>query len=123
MKEKLLPIQIQLLDRLNRTKEPVSSQFLANSLGVSSKTIRKNLSQLNLALSDQGAAIASKTGSGYWLIIEDRERFEQLCRTHPFALRSISSIRFRLTARISLSARCSAGRITPALRSWKICFS
>ena len=65
MKEKLLPIQIQLLDRLNRTKEPVSSQFLANSLGVSSKTIRKNLSQLNLALSDQGAAIASKTGSGY----------------------------------------------------------
>lgn len=77
MKEKLLPIQIQLLDRLNRTKEPVSSQFLANSLGVSSKTIRKNLSQLNLALSDQGAAIASKTGSGYWLIIEDRERFEQ----------------------------------------------
>ena len=77
MKEKLLPIQIQLLDRLNRTKEPVSSQFLANSLGVSSTTIRKNLSQLNLALSDQGAAIASKTGSGYWLIIEDRERFEQ----------------------------------------------
>lgn len=32
MKEKLLPIQNQLLDRLNRTKEPVSSQFLANSL-------------------------------------------------------------------------------------------
>ena len=79
MKEKLLPIQIQLLDRLNRTKEPVSSQFLANSLGVSSKTIRKNLSQLNLALSDQGAAIASKTGSGYWLIIEDLERFEHIC--------------------------------------------
>ena len=77
MKEKLLPIQIQLLDRLNRTKEPVSSQFLANSLGVSSKTIRKNLSQLNLALSDQGAVITSKTGSGYWLIVEDRERFEQ----------------------------------------------
>ncbi len=47
MKEKLLPIQNQLLDRLNRTKEPVSSQFLANSLGVSSKTIRKNLNQLN----------------------------------------------------------------------------
>ena len=77
MKEKLLPIQIQLLDRQNRTKEPVSSQFLANSLGVSSKTIRKNLSQLNLALSDQGAVITSKTGSGYWLIVEDRERFEQ----------------------------------------------
>ena len=34
--EKLLPIQIQLLDRLSRIKEPVSSQFLANSLGVSS---------------------------------------------------------------------------------------
>ena len=63
MKEKLLPIQIQLLDRLNRTKEPISSQFLANSLGVSSKTIRKNLSQLNLALSDQGAVITSKTVS------------------------------------------------------------
>ncbi|MFR5598188.1 MAG: BglG family transcription antiterminator, partial [Holdemania filiformis] len=34
-------------------------------------------SQLNLALSDQGAVITSKTGSGYWLIVEDRERFEQ----------------------------------------------
>lgn len=54
MKEKLLPIQIQLLDRLNRTKEPVSSQFLANSLGVSSKTIRKNLSQLNLGAERSG---------------------------------------------------------------------
>lgn len=83
MKEKLLPIQIQLLDRLNRTKEPISSQFLANSLGVSSKTIRKNLSQLNLALSDQGAVITSKTGSGYWLIVEDRNALNSSCRTRP----------------------------------------
>ena len=30
--EKLLPIQIQLLDRLSRIKEPVSSQFLANTV-------------------------------------------------------------------------------------------
>lgn len=63
--EKLLPIQIQLLDRLSRIKEPVSSQFLANSLGVSSKTIRKNLNQLNEVLSENGAVIESKTGSGY----------------------------------------------------------
>ena len=61
--EKLLPIQIQLLDRLSRIKEPVSSQFLANSLGVSSKTIRKNLNQLNEVLSENGAVIESKTGS------------------------------------------------------------
>lgn len=53
--EKLLPIQIQLLDRLSRIKEPVSSQFLANSLGVSSKTIRKNLNQLNEVLSENGS--------------------------------------------------------------------
>lgn len=77
MKEKLLPIQNQLLDRLNRTKEPVSSQFLANSLGVSSKTIRKNLNQLNGYLAGQGARIASKTGSGYRLIVEDPETFER----------------------------------------------
>ena len=62
--EKLLPIQIQLLDRLSRIKEPVSSQFLANSLGVSSKTIRKNLNQLNEVLSENGAVIESKQEAG-----------------------------------------------------------
>lgn len=75
--EKLLPIQIQLLDRLSRIKEPVSSQFLANSLGVSSKTIRKNLNQLNEVLSENGAVIESKTGSGYWLTVCDRQQFER----------------------------------------------
>lgn len=75
--EKLLPIQIQLLDRLSRIKEPISSQFLANSLGVSSKTIRKNLNQLNEVLSENGAVIESKTGSGYWLTVCDRQQFER----------------------------------------------
>ncbi len=71
------PIQLQLLDRLGRIKEPVSSQFLANSLGVSSKTIRNNLNDLNQILADKGAWIESKTGSGYWLSVTDQERFEQ----------------------------------------------
>ena len=84
--EKLLPIQIQLLDRLSRIKEPVSSQFLANSLGVSSKTIRKNLNQLNEVLSENGAVIESKTGSGYWLTF---------LRERPRAAASRFSIRFR----------------------------
>ena len=88
--EKLLPIQIQLLDRLSRIKEPVSSQFLANSLGVSSKTIRKNLNQLNEVLSENGAVIESKTGSGYWLTVCDRQQFE--CFSQGTATRSSQQI-------------------------------
>ena len=78
MRDRLLPIQLQLLDRLNRAKEPVSSQFLANSLGVSSKTIRAHLNNLNQYLSAQGAQIESKTGTGYWLTVTCRSQFDGL---------------------------------------------
>ena len=57
MRDRLLPIQLQLLDRLNRAKEPVSSQFLANSLGVSSKTIRAHLNDLNQYLNPRPAPV------------------------------------------------------------------
>ena len=62
----------QLLDRLNRTKEPVSSQFLANSLGVSSKTIRKNLNQLNGYLAGQGRPAAGGYGKAARCFAPDR---------------------------------------------------
>ena len=90
MKERLRSIHIQLLNRLSTLKEPVSSQFLANSLGVSSKTIRNNLKELDEYLKTRGASIESKTGSGYWLVINDRDQFDLLIQPKaPASLRHI----------------------------------
>lgn len=77
MYEKLNRMQFLLLKRLMEIKEPVSSQFLANSQGISSKTIRKNLKELKEILQGHGAELTSKTGFGFWLVIFDEEKFNQ----------------------------------------------
>lgn len=81
MKNQLSIIQIKLIESLLSTNEPVSSQFLANSLGCSSKTVRNNLNELNLHLEKNGAKIYSKTGTGYWITVTDQKKFNQL--SHP----------------------------------------
>lgn len=42
-----LSIQMKSLESLLSTKEAVSSQFLANSLGGSVKTVKNNFNELN----------------------------------------------------------------------------
>lgn len=85
MKNQLSIIQMKLLESLLSTKEAVSSQFLANSLGCSSKTVRNNINELNYYLEDNGAKICSKTGSGYWLTIVDQVKFEQIAYSEASA--------------------------------------
>lgn len=69
----LTSTQIHILNDLLNSKDPISSQFLANGLGVSSKTIRKCIDEMQNLLSQNGAVIDIKPGSGYKLVIQDEE--------------------------------------------------
>lgn len=69
--------QIHIINQLLDAHEPLSSQFLANGLGVSSKTIRKCIEEAQDLLKINGANIEIKPGSGYRLIIEDDEAFDE----------------------------------------------
>ncbi len=80
MKTKMNPIQLKLLQCLSQMKEPVSAQFLANSFGLSSRTIRNNLNNLNSCLEQSDFMVESKTGKGYKLVVFDQQKQEQFFR-------------------------------------------
>lgn len=60
--------QEQIIEKLSFSKLPLTAQQLSKELGVSTKTIRNDVQQLN-AQSDQ-AIILSKAGSGFYMNIE-----------------------------------------------------
>lgn len=66
---------IQILKLLLKNKECVTGDNLAVSIGVSSRTIRNDIKDLNRTLEDHGANVASEIGQGYYLKIEDQEKF------------------------------------------------
>ena len=51
---------------------------LANGLGVSERTVRSHLKELDQDLRDVGAAVFSRTGVGFWLEVTDGEALEEL---------------------------------------------
>ena len=55
-----------------------TAEALAESLGVSSKTVRNQLKNLNELLKDYSVFVESKHGSGYRLVIEDTEKRKEL---------------------------------------------
>ena len=63
---------IQILKLLLKNKECMTGDNLAVAIGVSSRTIRNDL---NRALEDHGASVVSEIGQGYYLKIEDQEKF------------------------------------------------
>lgn len=75
MNQKLHPIQLKLLNCLDRLDKPVSAQFLANNLGISSKTARNYLNHLNQVINSDDFKIDSKTGQGYRLIVYNRQNY------------------------------------------------
>ena len=59
-------------------REYQTAEALAECLGVSSKTVRKQLKNLNELLKDYGVYVESKHGAGYRLTVEDTERQKEL---------------------------------------------
>ena len=66
---------IQIMKLLLKNKECMTGDNLAVSIGVSSRTIRNDMKDLNRALEDHGASVVSEIGQGYYLKIEDQEKF------------------------------------------------
>lgn len=66
---------IQILNLLLKNKECMTGDNLAVAIGVSSRTIRNDMKDLNRALEDHGASVVSEIGQGYYLKIEDQEKF------------------------------------------------
>jgi lichenan operon transcriptional antiterminator len=60
--------QIAILERLSDSQQSIPAKSLAHLLGVSSKTIRNDISELNLIF--ESPLIVSKAGNGYRLIID-----------------------------------------------------
>ncbi|WP_462412686.1 BglG family transcription antiterminator [Neobacillus sp. Marseille-QA0830] len=68
---------------LMKEKEPVTAEWIAKELGVSDRTIRTEIKELQSQSSSLGIVIESARGKGYLLDIEDYEVFEK--EFHPNA--------------------------------------
>ncbi|RBP95439.1 BglG family transcriptional antiterminator /transcriptional regulator [Cytobacillus firmus] len=62
---------------LMKAKEPVSAEWMAKELGVSDRTIRNEIKELQSQGSSLGIIIESVRGKGYLLNIKDYEMFEK----------------------------------------------
>lgn len=60
------------------TGEYLTADVLAQTMHVSSKTVRNQIKSLNEELAEYGARVESKHGTGYRLIADDSERIVQL---------------------------------------------
>ena len=66
----------KIFDILNQSKEKIKGDCLALSTGVSSRTIRNDIKELNSILRDAGAEIESEVGQGYFLKINNKPIYE-----------------------------------------------
>ena len=71
------PRTIGILKELLAHKEPITSEYLAKILNVTSRTIRNDMKQLDQLLKDHGATIESHRGTGYILTIQDETKFRK----------------------------------------------
>ncbi|MFI3284051.1 MAG: HTH domain-containing protein [Erysipelotrichaceae bacterium] len=69
--------QYQILLHIYNSGEPISSDILATSIGVSSKTIKAEITVINHIIYDYGASIISKTGIGHTLSIFNYASFHK----------------------------------------------
>jgi lichenan operon transcriptional antiterminator len=71
---------IGILRELMAAKTALTSEYLANVIQVTSRTIRNDMKELDALLTENGAAIRAVRGTGYELIIHDHELFRTLLK-------------------------------------------
>lgn len=67
----------KILDILLSVDKVVTGEYLCNALGVSSRTIRSDIKELNYILKDKGATILSEKSRGYRLEIFGEKTFNE----------------------------------------------
>jgi lichenan operon transcriptional antiterminator len=66
---------VSILRELMAARNPLTSEYLANNIQVTSRTIRTDMKDLEFILSKSGAVIKSVRGKGYELIIQEDQLF------------------------------------------------
>ena len=77
-------IQLKIIKFLVGNHEYLSSNYLSNSLGISSKKVRRILLYLNEELRNYGASIDCKVGVGYLLEVYDSAKFDDYLEMKNF---------------------------------------
>ncbi|MEG0368055.1 MAG: transcription antiterminator, partial [Coprobacillus sp.] len=67
----LLPREKKILELLYREKKELTTNELASTLHISSRTVKGDIKRLRLELEDTGCEIHSKTGRGIWLTFDE----------------------------------------------------
>ena len=63
----------KILELLFENTEIITGEFLCNNLGVSSRTVRSDIKELNKILERNGASIVSEKARGYKLNIKNED--------------------------------------------------
>ena len=69
---------MKILYYLTQNILPVTSAELAENLGVSERTIKNDIEKMRCSSEKDGYSIHAQRGKGYWLQIENAEKFGQL---------------------------------------------
>ncbi|MBE6052408.1 MAG: transcription antiterminator [Clostridium sartagoforme] len=85
----------QILDSLLNKNRVIKGEELCTGIGVSSRTIRSDIKELNDALKGNGAKIISEKGKGYLLEISNKKVFEVFLNEFNNSKNSILTIRER----------------------------
>lgn len=67
-----------IIRELMKAHTPLTSEYLANVLDVTSRTVRNDMKELESTVSDFGASIKSIRGTGYKLFVHDDQLFRHL---------------------------------------------
>ncbi len=71
---------VRILEILIDSQKSISGERISVELGVTSRTVRSDIKELNKHLNNNGARIISVTGVGYSLEIEDESKFNYLLK-------------------------------------------
>jgi lichenan operon transcriptional antiterminator len=73
----LNPRMTAILRELMKAETPLTSEYLARVLAVTSRTVRNDIKELEAIVEDFGAAIKSIRGTGYQLVIHEEQTFRK----------------------------------------------
>ena len=88
---------IKILRFFLENEKWITGASIALSVGVSTRTVRNDIKELNQMLADRGAEITSEIGQGYKLTVSDSRKFDLLKRREFKALSEYHSLGFRGT--------------------------
>lgn len=69
---------IKILRFFLENEKWITGASIALSVGVSTRTVRNDIKELNQMLADRGAEITSEIGQGYKLTVSDSRKFDLL---------------------------------------------